>query len=103
MKVKIKNLKFKCIIGILPEERVKKQIVIINVSFKYKFKNDFFINYAEVSTDIKALMKENKFKLIEDSLKHLKSYLNNKYKIKKLKIEIIKPTILDDCDVSVSL
>ena len=74
MKVKITNLKFKCIIGILPKERVKKQIIIINTSFKYGFKNDIFINYAEVSSDILSIMIENKFKLIEDALKYLKTF-----------------------------
>ena len=103
MKVKITNLKFKCIIGILPKERIKKQKIIINTSFKYNFKNDVFINYAEVTSDIESIMKENKFKLIEDALKYLNKFLYNKYEIKKLKIEIIKPTILDNCDVSVSI
>ena len=103
MKVKITNLKFKCIIGILPKERVKKQIIIINTSFKYDFKNGIFINYAEVSADIMSIMIENKFKLIEDALKYLKTYLCKKYEIKKLKIEIIKPTILHNCNVSVSM
>ena len=103
MKVKITNLKFKCIIGILPKERVKKQIIIINTSFKYDFKNDIFINYAELYSDILSIMIENKFKLIEDELKYLKTFLCKKYEIKKLRIEIIKPTILDNCNVSVSI
>ena len=37
MKIDIENLEFKCIIGILDFERVKKQKVIINLSFEYDF------------------------------------------------------------------
>jgi len=44
MQVFIEDLSFKTIIGILPIERIKKQQVIINISFEYNFsknKKDF--------------------------------------------------------------
>ena len=37
MKIEINNLTFKCIIGILDFERIKKQRVILNISFEYEF------------------------------------------------------------------
>ena len=43
MKIEIEQLTFKCIIGILDFERVKKQKVIINLSFDYDFGKDNFI------------------------------------------------------------
>ena len=48
MKIQISNLTFKAIIGILDFERIKKQKVIINLSFEYEFSKDKFIDYAEV-------------------------------------------------------
>ncbi|MEV9476723.1 dihydroneopterin aldolase [Aliarcobacter butzleri] len=102
MKIDIENLEFKCIIGILDFERVKKQKVIINLSFEYDFSNDDFIDYSEVVDLIKQTMKKEKFKLIEDAIIYLTKLLNQTYEIKNLKLKISKPTILKDCIVSLS-
>lgn len=103
MKVKIKDLKFECIIGILPKERVKKQEVILNISFKYKFQKDSkkFIDYSEIARIVEEMMKKKKYFLIEDAILELKSHLNSNFLLKNLKVEIKKPTILDNCVVSV--
>ncbi len=103
MKVKIKNLTFNCIIGILPFEREKEQKVVINCSFKYKYQNSNFIDYSKVAFDIENIMLEKKFELLEDALIQLKTFLKNKYHIKKLKLTIQKPDILPKCKVSVTL
>ncbi|MFW2307199.1 dihydroneopterin aldolase [Aliarcobacter butzleri] len=102
MKIDIENLTFKCIIGILDFERVKKQKVIINLSFEYAFSNDKFIDYSEVVDLIKQTMKKEKFQLIEDAILYLTKLLNQTYEIKNLKLKISKPTILKDCIVSLS-
>lgn len=102
MKVQIEDLTFKCIIGILDFERVKKQKVIINMSFKYDFKNDLFIDYSEISSLVESTMKKEKFKLIEDAIIFLEALLYKSYKINNLKIKISKPKILKNCIVSLS-
>lgn len=102
MKIDIENLEFKCIIGILDFERVKKQKVIINLSFEYNFSSDKFIDYSEVVDLIKQTMKKEKFQLIEDAILYLAKLLNQTYEIKNLKLKISKPTILKDCIVSLS-
>ena len=101
MKVEIENLTFKCIVGILDFERVKKQKVIVNLSFEYDF-NGSFIDYAEVAKIIENGMKEKKFKLLEDAILYFENLLNNKYKIKNLNIKISKPNIIKNCVVSLS-
>lgn len=102
MKIEINNLTFKCIIGILDFERIKKQRVIINTSFEYEFTKDSFIDYAEVSTLIKTIMKKKNFFLLEDAILCLETLLTNKYPIKNLHIKISKPDILKDCIVTLS-
>ena len=102
MKIEITDLSFKCIIGILDFERIKKQKVLINVSFEYEYSKEFFIDYAEVSNLIKTTMKKEKFFLLEDAILYLESLLLNSYKITTLKIKISKPNILKDCIVSLS-
>lgn len=102
MKIEISDLTFNCIIGILDFERIKKQKVIINISFEYDFSKDLFIDYSEISTLVKKTMKEQKFLLLEDAILYIESLLQNSYKIHNLKIKISKPNILKNCIVSLS-
>ena len=102
MKIEISDLTFKCIIGILDFERIKKQRVIINISFEYDFSKDLFIDYSEISNLIKSIMKKEKFLLLEDAILHLENLLNNSYQISNLYIKISKPNILKNCIVSLS-
>ncbi|WP_418186228.1 dihydroneopterin aldolase [Aliarcobacter vitoriensis] len=102
MKIEIENLTFKCIIGILNFERVKKQKVILNISFEYDFVDNSFIDYSEVSILVKKTMKKEKFELLEDAIKTIEKLLYDTYNIKNLKLKISKPDILKDCVVSLS-
>ena len=102
MKIEINNLTFKCIIGILDFERIKKQRVILNISFEYEFTKDMFIDYAEVSTLLKSTMKTQKFLLLEDAILYIEKLLLHIYPITNLQIKISKPDILKDCIVTLS-
>jgi len=102
MKIEIKDLSFKCIIGILDFERKKKQKVIVNISFDYVFKENEFIDYGEISLLVQKQMKKKKFLLIEDAIIFLESKLKKNYQINNLSIHISKPDILKNCIVSVS-
>lgn len=102
MKIEINNLTFKCIIGILDFERIKKQKVVINCSFEYEFSKEFFIDYAQVSTLLKTAMKQNKYLLLEDAIIQLENILKTKYPINNFHIKISKPDILKDCIVTLS-
>ena len=102
MKIEISDLTFKCIIGILDFERIKKQKVIINISFEYEFSKDLFIDYSELSNLVKSTMKQQKFLLLEDAILYIETLLQNNYKISYLKIKISKPNILKNCIVSLS-
>ena len=100
MKIEISNLTFKCIIGILENERIKKQKVMIDLSFEYEFSKDIFINYADVANLVEKTMKKEKFLLLEDAILYLERLLNKTYTITNLKINISKPNILKNCVVS---
>ena len=102
MKIEITDLTFKCIIGILDFERIKKQKVIINIYFEYDYSKDLFIDYSEISALVKKTMKKQKFLLLEDAILYFESLLQNSYKINKLNIKISKPNILKNCIVSLS-
>ena len=104
MKVYIENLSFNTIIGILPFERVKKQKVIVNITFEYEFssRSKEFVDYSEVSALVKQTTKKKKFELIEDAIVTIERKLIKKFNITNIEIKITKPTILKDCIVSVS-
>ena len=102
MKIKIENLTFKCIIGILDFERKKKQKVTINISFNYKYTDNDFIDYSEIVKLVEKTMKKEKFLLIEDAIIFIKKQLISNYKMNKLEISISKPDILDNCTVTVT-
>jgi len=101
--IHIQDLKFQCIIGILDFERVTPQDIIIDIDIDYTYKNNTFINYANVVDVVKNTMINNKFELIEQALENLTLKLvKNFYLIDSLSIKITKPSILKDCTVSVS-
>ena len=102
MIIHVEDLKFQCIIGILDFERTTLQDVIVNAKIEYEYKNDY-INYVEIVDIIKYQMQNREFLLIEDALKFIIDEIILKYKdIKNIDLKITKPSILDDCKVSVS-
>jgi len=102
MIIYIEDLKFQAIIGILDFERITPQDIIINLTIDYNYKNDF-INYAEVASMIESDMKQSKFFLIEDALNHFFNKLKLEFPmIDNLYIKITKPSIMDNCIVSVA-
>lgn len=103
MTIHIEELRFKCIIGILDFERESPQDVIVNALIEYKFDDNSFLDYAKITQDIKNIMAEEQFFLLEDAIEQISSRLIHNYvSIKKLYLKITKPSILDDCKVSIS-
>ncbi len=101
MRIEIKDLTFKCIIGLLDFERKKKQKVIVNIEIDYNYSDGNYIDYAKVCKTVKKTLKKGKFKLLEDALLNLKEKIFKKHKqINTLCIKIAKPDILKDCIVS---
>ena len=103
MTIQIEELTFNTIIGLLDFERVKEQRVIVNLKATYEYKDNEFIDYVEICNIIKDNLKDSKFELLEDAINSTAKKILKKYKnIKKLKLKITKPDILDDAKVSLS-
>ena len=102
MTIYVENLVFNAILGILPEERITPQQVIVNVELDYEYKKGVFINYATLSQMIENDIKQNKYELIEDALLALHVEIKTAFsQISSIKLKISKPTILAHADVSV--
>ncbi len=96
--IKLK-FRFKCIIGILPFERKKKQKLVI----KLKAKSDEFLNYARVLNFVKQSYKKQKFHTLEESLEFLSEALKKEFPaLNSLKISAFKPKIIKNSKVGVS-
>ena len=68
----IKNLKIKCIVGILPHERSKKQTIIVNLKVGSETTQaansqslDDTIDYAKLAKSIRELVISGKYLLLE--------------------------------------
>jgi len=104
MTIYIENLTFDTIIGILDNERVNPQKVIINCTIHYDYKNQDFINYALITQLIEKEMKKGKFLLIENAILDIIDKIKRTFStISSIKLKISKPNILDNCVVSVAL
>lgn len=102
MQIRIKDLEFEAIIGILDFERIKEQKVRINCTINYDYDQQF-LDYGLLTAHLQNEMKEKKFELIEEALLSLKSSLKTEFPlIKNLSLEISKPDILANCEVSLS-
>lgn len=96
----IKNLKFDVILGILKEERINTQNIIVDAKIHYVYTKDEIINYSQVAGLIEKTMKIRKYYLVEDALEEIVIILKNAFpKIYKIKLKISKPDIMNNCVV----
>lgn len=103
MTVHIEALTFDVIIGLLDFERDRPQRVIIDIEASYEYKDDLFIDYAEMVILIKDELKVKRYGLLENALLGLKELLCTTYpQLRTLVLKISKPDILSECSVSLS-
>ncbi|MFZ2967887.1 MAG: dihydroneopterin aldolase [Sulfuricurvum sp.] len=102
MKILIEKLTFDAIIGILPQERITAQTLLIDCHIEYDYLEKNFINYAHVAQAIETIVQQEQFYLLEEALDHLGETLKNLFPpIKELQLTLRKPNILQNCTVGV--
>jgi len=103
MTIHIEALTFDTIIGLLDLERDNPQKVIVDITLKYNYKNEDFIDYADIVLLIKNKLHEERYTLLEDALLGIKSTLYSTYpQLQSISLKITKPNILSDCLVALS-
>ena len=103
MTIHVEALTFDVIIGLLDFERDKPQKVIIDLEATYNYKNEEFIDYADIVLLIQNELKEKRYELLEVALIGLKSVLCSTYpQVKTLSLKIAKPNIFPECSVALS-
>jgi len=103
MKISIKNLHFKTILGILEHERTTPQTISVHATIWYAWDEHSFIDYADVCALLEMHMHSKHYGLIEDALKDLSHIFLEKYpQATKIKLKISKPDILPNAVVGVT-
>jgi dihydroneopterin aldolase len=101
--IHIKSLTIEGIIGILDFERINKQKIVIDIESSYLYREEIFINYADMINLVETHILLKEYKLLEDALIGLRDTIITTYSnIDKLYIKISKPDIIKNAIVSLS-
>ena len=100
--ISIIDLKITCIIGILPNERVKEQTLLLNINLDVDIGDSTFaddiketIDYTKIAEMATQLAITKKYKLIESFCRDLNNLFLNTFKvIQKTRITVKKPNAL---------
>ena len=102
IEIRIDNLTFYAIIGILEYERHTPQKLVVDAAFTLAEGN--FLDYAQAKEIIKKTIQTNNYELLEDALQELSDLLYQRFPfIQTLTITIKKPQVLPDCIPSVTI
>lgn len=102
IKLHIKSLRIKAIIGILPSERKKKQQLFIDAIISYDYRGEF-LDYLLIRDSLKDIICKRKYGLLEVAANDTALRLFTLYPlIQKIKIKFTKPNVSKDCQIRVS-
>lgn len=100
-KIYIKDLLFRCIIGINPEERVNKQDVLINLTLYTDFSRsieteniDDTVNYKNLKLEILSLVEDSSYLLVEKLASAVSDCCLSYKGVEAVKVKVEKPTAL---------
>ena len=100
--ISIVDLEITCIIGILPNERVKEQTLLLNINLDVHIGDSTFaddinetIDYTKIAEMATQLAITKKYKLIESFCRDLNNLFLDTFKnIRKTRITVKKPNAL---------
>ncbi len=105
MILKIKNFKFKTILGIYEWEENFERQIIINAKIETDFDQAKFsknikdtIDYDEIIAKIKNLLSQKKFKLIEEMTQEILDLIMQDSRVKSCEIEVDKVRVVEDIE-----
>ena len=100
-KIFIRDLTFRCIIGINPEERINKQDVIINLVLYTDFTRaaasediEDTVNYKELKLTVMDLVEHSSFLLVEKLAQAIAETCLETEGVRAVRVQVEKPTAL---------
>jgi len=104
MTIRIDELRFDAVIGLLDFERETEQPVIVDLEIDYDYTSGSFLDYAAITDEVVTHIREKRYELLEEALLGLENLLRRRHpEILRLKSRITKPHILPHARVSVAL
>lgn len=107
--INIRNLRLRTLIGFNPEERVKKQDVILNIEIQYSIDNEVLqdnvdeaLNYKVITKKVIKHVEQGQFLLLEKLVAEVLAICSEHPSVRSSKVTIDKPHALRFAD-SVSL
>ena len=107
--INVSNLRLRTLIGFNPEERVKKQDVVINIEIAYSVTRaaledqvDGALNYKTITKQVIALVEDGQFLLLERLVADVLDVCSEHPSVQRARVTIDKPHALRFAD-SVSL
>ncbi|SMF76345.1 dihydroneopterin aldolase [Pseudobacteriovorax antillogorgiicola] len=109
--ISLQNLEVRCLVGIYPRERLEPQPVILNLSLYLDTRRaarqrslDYSVDYAALSEELKFLLQNSRFRLLETAVDAIAHYvLSAQYidrplaPIEAVRVSIEKPKALPGC------
>ena len=100
-RIHIKDLLLRCILGVKPDEREKKQDVVINVTLYADLKAagrsdsiDDTVNYKSIKNDIAALVEDSSYYLVEKLAEQIAITCLGYSKVRSVRVLVEKPGAL---------
>ena len=100
-RIYIRDLSLRCIIGVFPEERGKRQDVVINVVMETNFSRavetdelDDTVDYKAIKEKIVALVEKSEFNLIESMANQIADICLEDLKVIRASVTVDKPGAL---------
>lgn len=107
--INIQNLRLRTLIGFNPEERVKKQDVVLNIEIKYGIDNEVLednvkgaLNYKVITKSVIRHVEQGQFLLLEKLVSDVLAICSEHPRVRFARVTIDKPHALRFAD-SVSL
>lgn len=107
--IDIRNLRLRTFIGFNPEEKAKKQDVVINIQIRYRINGEVLedrvddaLNYKTVTKDVILLVENGRFLLLEKLVSDVLDVCTNHSSVLYSRVTVDKPHALRFAD-SVSL
>lgn len=102
MTLVIENFTFETVVGILKEERTKRQSVEVCVNVEYEYANGGFLDYMKICKEIKKEFEIKRFRLLEEAaISVCDSLKSSNSSIVSIDIKIVKPEVRNDAKVGV--
>lgn len=104
-RIRLKDVQFDCIVGILPYERENEQPIILNLTLWLDFAKaaetedlNESIDYAKLAEELKGFIRLSCFKLVETLVIKTAEYVLEHYpKASAVEVSVAKPKAIPGC------